>query len=490
MWAKGQSPWSLDADDPKKMRYFDAGGNGVAMRILAHAIVGNHDETFRPTAKAILLNGIATHGHPRALIGALAYGFTVWQALRLSGTLGYGQLIELTLNHSDDWAFFPQQNALLSQWQEETQKVHQGRFDQLWTTTKSEILALFEIALAGIRAGAISVDSRVLSELGCFNRAVNGSGTVCAAASIFLASKYAPDPQNGLIQAASSRGADTDTIASMAGALLGVIAGIEWLQRYRNQVQDEQYLTELAQRLESSGFDQGSIDPIGEPTAKPIAAMDRFLESLRKGASGDILELPDGRKALIKEVALLETRSQSLRGKQWKLRTEDGQSLYIKKLERESKIEGLGQATRESDFKVRANTESIRPGIKIKAVKLIVRDLERSRWFYHKVLGLKVYRESKSLVNFGGVISLISLEHRGEFESAFEEGFQTKSILCLESVNIQACHDRVRSFIEAQPTPIYDRAGRRAFRCTDLDGNVIEVYESLRKKLPALGPRP
>lgn len=79
---------------------------------------------------------------------------------------------------------------------------------------------------------------------------------MCAAAALYIASKYAPDPQNGLLQAASSKGADTDTIASMTGGLLGIVSGLEWLQRYRNQLQDERYIAELAQRLENVEFDQ------------------------------------------------------------------------------------------------------------------------------------------------------------------------------------------------------------------------------------------
>lgn len=482
MWLNGHSPWSLPEDDSKLKGYFDAGGNGVAMRILPHAVVGAHDESFHPTAQAILLNGICTHGHPRALLGALAYGFVVWRALRMSGTLGYGQLIELALSHRKDWSFFPERAGLLSSWREQAQKAHQRSFDQLWSKTESEMSALLEKSLAGIKAGAISIDSKILSELGCFDRSMSGSGTISAAAAIYIASKYAPDPQNGIMEAANSRGADTDTLASMAGGLLGVIAGTEWLQRYRNQLQDERYITELAQRLESLEYDQASSTELGKPTLKPGAVVDRFLARLPERPTEDILELPDGRKATIKEVIPVDTKSQNLKGRHWKLRTEDGQTLYVKKLERSPQGDGEQRVTSQSNAKVGARKKGVRLGSKVKAVKLIVRNLERSRWFYHEILGLKVARESKTLINFGGIISLISREHLSEFESFDREAFQTKSILCIECSNIQACHDQVRSFIEAKVSPIQDRSGRKVFRCIDLDGNVIEVFESAAGK--------
>lgn len=144
LWIKGQPPWSLNPDDPKWRSYFNAGGNGVAMRILPHAVAGARDNSFHSTVQAILLNGISTHGHPRALLGALAYGFVVWQALRMNGTLPYGQLIELVLNRSDDWSVFPERVAMLSQWREEAQRAYQVPFDRLWSKTESEMLELLE----------------------------------------------------------------------------------------------------------------------------------------------------------------------------------------------------------------------------------------------------------------------------------------------------------------------------------------------------------
>jgi len=350
------------------------------------------------------------------------------------------------------------------------------------------MLALLETSRVGIDAGAISVDSHVLADLGCFDRSVRGSGTICAAAAVYLASKYAPDPQNGLIEAANLIGADTDTIACMVGGLLGIIAGIEWLQRYRNQLQDEQYITELTQRLERLEFGQFLNSPIGPSAAKPITAVDHFLDRLRHEPSNAILDLPDGRKASIKEVVPVQTHSPNLQGRQWTLRTEDGQSLYIKKFERKPKIDIQETGASESNVKVGGNGKSPRSGVKIKAVKLIVQNLERSRWFYHEVLGLKVARESKTLVNFGGIISIISREHGIEFESIVSEGFRTRSIICLESTNLQACYDRVRSFIEAKSTSVQERSGRKVFRCIDPDENIVEVFESLPEK--SGGPKP
>lgn len=484
LWIRGQVPWSLDEADPKLHSYFNAGGNGVAMRIMPHVVVGSRDATFHSTACAILLNGVTTHGHPRALLGALAYGFALWHAIRLAGTLSYGYLIQTTLHESAEWSSPPEASGILAEWCSQAQRSFPGGFKQVWAQTLSEMLVLLEKSLKEINAGAISLDSRILQELGCFDRKVNGAGTICAAAAIYLASKYAPDPQNGLAEAATLKGADTDTIASMAACLLGTIAGTEWLQRYRKQLQDESYITKIAQRLELVQMDQNESNSTTLPTEKHTQQLDRFLLLLRRSKVSDVFETPDGRKASISRVLPIKTTSQNLSGTQWELKTDDGQVLYVKKLERKAKDDSQPQEQIESKDSTKSSARRKRLGfrIKIKAIKVVVQNLERSRWFYQDILGLKIARESKTLVNFGELLTLVSHDHGGDVESAKKQNAQTQAILCLECSDIQSCHDRLRALVEVKVTPIHDWSGRKAFRCVDIDGNILEIFESLPRK--------
>jgi catechol 2,3-dioxygenase-like lactoylglutathione lyase family enzyme len=301
---------------------------------------------------------------------------------------------------------------------------------------------------------------------------------------MYLASKYAPDPQNGLAEAASLKGADTDTIASMAGSLLGIIAGTDWLQRYRNQLQDENYITRLAQRLEGIHLNQSESGSGSFSKSKPSHGLDRFLSLLREGKANDVFEIPDGRKASIKSVVPIKTSSQNLSGTQWELKTEDGQILYVKKLERKTKDANQIGVPIEDKSITKSTTRKKRPGfkVKIKAVKIIVQSLERSRWLYQDILGLKISRESNTLVNFGELLTLVSRDHGGDPESPSKESIQTRAILCLECSDIQACHDRLRALVEVKVTSIYDWSGRKAFRCTDMDGNVLEIFGSVPTK--------
>ena len=76
---------------------FDAGGNGVAMRIPPYTIfyAGVDDPTL--FIRDVIMDGIATHGHPRDLIGATAYAFATWWLLRNDRTIRFGELVKVLL---------------------------------------------------------------------------------------------------------------------------------------------------------------------------------------------------------------------------------------------------------------------------------------------------------------------------------------------------------------------------------------------------------
>src|SRR4051794_41188936 len=70
---------------------------------------------------------------------------------------------------------------------------------------------------------------------------------------------------------------------------------------------------------------------------------------------------------------------------------------------------------------------------------------------------------------------LSSREHLSDLHFFDTGQFQTRSILCRECSYIEACHDKVWSFIEFTVRAIQERAGRKVFRCIDLDGILIKV---------------
>ena len=59
-WLAGREPWR-SSKHLDRQRYFKAGGNGVAMRIMPHCLIDVFEPDFGKIAKHIVANGVATH---------------------------------------------------------------------------------------------------------------------------------------------------------------------------------------------------------------------------------------------------------------------------------------------------------------------------------------------------------------------------------------------------------------------------------------------
>lgn len=412
-------------------------------------------------------------------MGALLHGYAAWRGFQQSGTLPYGHLVEMALTDQRIWASLPQFDRILASWKDSAEECSGGRFQELWLRTANEMHDLLEKALEGIRAGALSVDAQVLSRLGCFDPSQNGAGTVTATAALFLASKYAPDPQHGVRVAATSNGADTDTLASMAGTLLGITSGTEWLQSYLGRLQDAAYLAKFAELVCDETLESAWGEALRHPETRPKANVNRFLDELLVSEKGAHVSLPDGRDAVLRSVELLRTSSQTLKPRLWTLTSIDGQTLYVKRLERLTRNGSEQDVLRfgKRDLPKKAT----RLSSKIQAIKVLVSSIERARRFYGDVFGLKIARESKSLVNFGKVLSLVPLDYAREIGLWDNIGALPRAIVCLETSNLDLCHARVSTIPESRVTAIVQKSGRRVFRCLDPDRNVVEVFEIMRE---------
>ena len=174
-WANGKPPWT----DGSRAHYFASGGNGVAMRVLPHALRGWNSEDFSATGKAVVQSGITTHGHPVALVGALAYTYAVWLALRRETVLEYGGLIDQVAADVGAWSVLP--SELPEDWREAADDETDGEYGGRWTETVAAMVELLTVARGGIDEGALSVDRETLDQLGAFEKAISGAGTVATA---------------------------------------------------------------------------------------------------------------------------------------------------------------------------------------------------------------------------------------------------------------------------------------------------------------------
>ena len=325
-WIDGGPPWKVAKRDAVR-RYFDAGGNGVAMRVLPHALFLAGSDDPNGLVREVVFDGSATHGHPRALVGAAAYAYAAWSLARRTGTLGFGELLDLLLDESSTWGTFPRSDRGGGTWLAAAEGVTDG-YERIWSQTVGEMRTLLEVARRGVRAGALADDHAVLAKLGCFGSS-KGSGAVTAAAAAYLVARHAAQPRQGVVRAAFESGADTDTLAAMTGGLAGCLAGAEWIPRPWLDVQDAGYLRRMAGRLAAGpdGADRRAV-----PARPDLQAILSELARNRDGDGGDLV-LGDGMRARAEALTDPRAIAKSIAVRAWRLRTADGQTLYVTKVD-------------------------------------------------------------------------------------------------------------------------------------------------------------
>lgn len=471
-WLDGVAPWISHRKPQDVKRYFDAGGNGVAMRALPH-VLRLAEKGFPEVSANIFLDGVATHGHPRALLGALVYGFALWTAFRKESKLAYGELVEELIKNADAWSTMPAPTSIHSEWMNPAEKFLPG-YSNLWDSAKAEVLGYLDVCRAELSKGALSFDDDVLKEIQCFNNRISGAGTVAAIAAVYLASRHAADPINGVVKAAFAVGSDTDTIASMTGGLLGCVNGSDWLSPVKQGIQDATYIEKCALRLSGGQIDEKTnIEPIVRISLK------NWIDEVVAIPDAREIRLIDRRMANVGRCPDQIGRSGKFKVEFLKLTTEDGQTIYVNKISKGNfGAQQTKQQTTISSFigKMPEKQRQLKPLLDRLSFgpKLPVSSLEKSISFYKGLLGFSIKKEFQDVVVFHHGLVLVSASYVKNFPGG---GFRT--LLYVEMADISNSFDTIIENNIQVVTKLenWGQSTRRFFRCLDPDGNLIEVFE-------------
>lgn len=224
--------------------YRAAGANGVAMRVAPLAIANCTDKGTLQVE--VWRNAVVTHGHPRAIVGALVMAEALRMVLDDEG-LAHGEFFP-RLARFVQQIHLPDDAQLLSwrrQWDEGG-----ALFGNELERTKEETTNALDIAALS-RSVAIDETCR---RLGCFDRQTKGSGVGTVAAALALFYRFGGNFRGCVEQAVNMVGTDTDTIGAMAGQLAAAHGGVEHLpEDWTVQVQDYNYLSRVGEELARIG---------------------------------------------------------------------------------------------------------------------------------------------------------------------------------------------------------------------------------------------
>lgn len=393
-WAAGTPPWlggSTEKARKSQEQYFSAGGNGVAMRIAPYVIAGAAGPR-RDLVARVIRDGVTTHGHPRALVGAAVYAAALHILLTATGTLEYGELLG-RVEADDSWQM-PEiaLNALPNGWFDVAIQL-QPSLISWWEDVVNETKELLRRTATGIRSGILGNDLDVLEALGCFDKRVNGAGTVTAVSAIYLASRNAPRPQGGLVRAAFLNHADTDTVASMTAGLLGALHGPDWLEPLSSQVQDRHYIAHLADQCASLalGEKRAASSPVKQVREDDLRSFREQFET----ADHPPKSAPDGRLVESAERMSLESRTKT-KAARWLLKVE-GQTMVVDLVRRNVSRRADVEPTLDSEAKPEASAT-------VGRISILVSDPDAIETFYGpNGLGLSVTRLNASAVLVDGM---------------------------------------------------------------------------------------
>jgi ADP-ribosylglycohydrolase len=227
--------------------YRESGANGAAMRILPIALA-NFGEPDK-IKEEIFGNSIITHGHPRAILGAMLYGYSIDTILRFSPeNFNYiNFLTELGKDIHQKFSIDFLDNSKFKSWETEWNKNSKEPFRILFKSIIDETQEYLRTTYKLITNNSSDFDA--LTKLSCYKNETKGSGTSTVIAGIYLACKYSNEPLKGIEQAVNSIGTDTDSIAAFTGGLVGALHGQSIIPSKWKNVQDFEYLDAISIRL-------------------------------------------------------------------------------------------------------------------------------------------------------------------------------------------------------------------------------------------------
>jgi ADP-ribosylglycohydrolase len=238
--------WFSNFFEKSKSRYIDCGGNGAAMRIQPHVWAAKDRSKPKSYILDVIRNAVCTHGHERGIFGA------VFHAICLANTMDTGKVAGPDIWKEAVESFRivlplirPDSNLgaiWLSVWEERSGRSFETAVDEV----RDECLRDIEIATQFASEKSDSSYARMVEALGGLSENERGSGTrsaiIAAALSWIHKSDY---PATALVKAANLLGSDSDTIATMAGAILGAVSN----EPPRGPVLDADYIESEASRL-------------------------------------------------------------------------------------------------------------------------------------------------------------------------------------------------------------------------------------------------
>ncbi|MEE4669067.1 ADP-ribosylglycohydrolase family protein [Pseudomonas alliivorans] len=224
--------------------YIQSGGNGAAMRIQPHVWSSKGDD------QEMLLNvfrdAITTHGHPHGFCGAVFHALVLKETLQEGSIPGPSSWKEIAQQFLELPKIIREDSQLVDFWLASWERETKNTLEEAMSRFCGEALHDISRVSEAINDNPVAAYKSAISSIGCLTDRFRGSGFKTALAASVLSYLYRSESiEEALVLSANVLESDTDTIATMAGALLGAIAGRSPIWN----IQDSDYIISDATRL-------------------------------------------------------------------------------------------------------------------------------------------------------------------------------------------------------------------------------------------------
>ena len=245
-----RADWQQNFYHTADISYRTAGANGAAMRNLPIALarVNNYDQLVRDS----FYNAIITHGHPRAILGAILLALATDYALNSTTSFSFNHLLEYLETNIRSVSLVLNNTGVARRWiaRWNANKSSNSRDELAFSNILRNVEDEIQTQLGKIGSFFNADAKDYYTVVGALDTSTKGSGIATVCAAIYLFSRYINDPELALLTSVNMLGSDTDTISCLLGALMGAYHGISAVpHHYLEGIQDKEYLFKTAHRL-------------------------------------------------------------------------------------------------------------------------------------------------------------------------------------------------------------------------------------------------
>lgn len=281
--------WFSNFFTTNRQRYVTAGGNGAAMRIQPHvwSARGTRDEMVI----RVMRDAVVTHGHPHGFCGAIFHALCVWDALSTrevptiqaaKGYISYIANLPSILDKDSELSSFWRPT-----WEREAGKSLDAAIQQFQEEAQKDILLIENL----FKDADKPEYHDVLNVLQCLTDKYRGSGFKTSLAALALSLLYSSRRiEEALVHSANELESDTDTIATMAGAILGGLVRQEpnWIIQDADYIRSEAMrMAKIARKEDVSSFSYPNVSS-WEPPANQSDAVVRWHGALALAGIGKL----------------------------------------------------------------------------------------------------------------------------------------------------------------------------------------------------------